>query len=72
MQHVYKEWVEKYSINTLISEEEISTLTFYVEGVAMLEHVLEIKVLLLIEDMKKWDLYIRNSYFSIWINISFC
>ncbi|PGT74074.1 capsule biosynthesis protein [Bacillus cereus] len=64
VQNVYKEWVEKYSINTLVSEEEISTLTLYVEGASMLEHFLEVKVLLLIEDTKKWDIYIKGILIS--------
>ncbi|PEF34285.1 helix-turn-helix domain containing protein [Bacillus wiedmannii] len=64
VQNIYKEWVEKYSINTLVSDEEISTLTLYVEGASMLEHVLEVKVLLLIEDTKKWELYIKGILIS--------
>ncbi|MBG9501789.1 capsule biosynthesis protein [Bacillus thuringiensis] len=57
---VYTEWVNKYSIKTPISNEEISTLTIQIEGVCMIEKSLNIKVLLIIEDGEKWELYLKG------------
>ncbi|PEW59100.1 capsule biosynthesis protein [Bacillus cereus] len=57
---VYKNWIRKYSIRTSLSDEEVATVTLYVEGARMSKHPLYIKVLLLIEDSEKWELYIKG------------
>ncbi|MEK4503475.1 helix-turn-helix domain-containing protein [Bacillus sp. FSL R12-0069] len=57
---LYIEWVNKYSIKTAISNEEIATLTLYIEGICMLNQFLNVKILLLIEDGEKWELYLKG------------
>ncbi len=57
---VYTQWVNEHSINTLISDEEIATLTLHIEGIFMLKNALSIKILLIIEDGEKWELYLKG------------
>ncbi|MES5943798.1 MULTISPECIES: helix-turn-helix domain-containing protein [unclassified Bacillus cereus group] len=67
IKNIYTEWVNKYSIKTSISNEEIATLTLQIEGICMIEQSINIQVLLLIEDGEKWKLYLKGiltSYFG--------
>lgn len=67
VKHIYTNWINKYSFKTPISDEDITTLTLYIEGICMTERLLHIRVLLLIEDGDKWYIYLKgilNFYFG--------
>ncbi|MBH0339971.1 capsule biosynthesis protein, partial [Bacillus thuringiensis] len=66
---IYREWVEKYKIQTSISDEEIATITMHLEGAFMLAHTRIVKVLLLIEDGEKWKMYIKGILHSVFGSI---
>ncbi|MBG9585504.1 capsule biosynthesis protein [Bacillus thuringiensis] len=66
---IYREWVEKYKIQTSISDEEIATITMHLEGAFMLAHTRVVKVLLLIEDGEKWNIYIKGILQSVFGSI---
>ncbi|MGR6001764.1 helix-turn-helix domain-containing protein [Bacillus cereus] len=71
VKHIYTQWINKYSFKTSISNEDITMLTLYIEGICMTERSLHIRVLLLIEDGEKWNIYLKgilNFYFGLIFN----
>lgn len=71
VKHIYTQWINKYAFKTSISNEDIATLTLYIEGICMIERALHIRVLLLIEDGEKWNIYLKgvlNFYFGLIFN----
>ncbi|PGW38396.1 helix-turn-helix domain-containing protein [Bacillus thuringiensis] len=69
VRNIYREWVEQYKIQTSISDEDIATITMHLEGAFMLAHTRIVKVLLLIEDGAKWELYIKGILHSVFNSI---
>ena len=56
-------------LNTVISDEEIAIITMYLEGAFMLNATWPVKVLLLIEDGTKWEIYIQDILYSFFNSI---